>query len=216
MLYGGLTLLNFMRGLLVGNSARYAGLELLAMLALASCLLVANTRMTRTTVVVMLGGLWIVALGHVALGLDEFARFHTRAGGVYFTSVPGLVAILLFNFALRGNTTRERWVPMLALLPLITHQFLSFTRGYWLGLMVGFAWSVAVYGARGVGARERWVRAGRLLAGLVLASVAGRCVPVGRLSHPRHGRRSVAPPLHVHGHAVQQRDRIQHVPAPRV
>jgi hypothetical protein len=172
LLYSGLTLVNFVRGLVAGNPPRYAGLELLAVFVLASCLLVANLTVRRTQVISMLVVLWLVGLGHMALGLDFFAHAHTRTGGIYFTAVSGLIAVLLFNFALRGTTRRERWLPMLALLPLIAHQLLSFTRGYWLGLMAGVVWSVAAYGGRGVGAGARWARAGRMLVGLVLVSVA--------------------------------------------
>jgi O-antigen ligase len=174
LLYVGLTTLNFVRGIVIGNSARYAGLELLAMLALASCLLVANVRVGRAQAITMIVGLWLIGLGHTALGLNYFAHSHVRTGGVYFTSVPGLVAVLLFNFALRAATARERGLLMLALLPLIAHQFLSFTRGLWLGLIVGVVWSVVSYGGRGTGARARWARAGRLLVGLALVTaVAG-------------------------------------------
>jgi hypothetical protein len=176
LLYTGLTTLNFLRGLAVGNSARYAGLELLAALALASCLLFANLRMDRPRTIAILVSLWCIGLGHVALGLEVFARIHTRTGGVYFTAVPGLIAILLFNFALRGTTLRQRWLPILAMLPLITHQLLSFTRGYWLGLMAGVAWSAAVYVGRGAGTRGRLAQASRLVGGLALTAVAAGAI----------------------------------------
>jgi O-antigen ligase len=171
VLYVALTLLSFARGVLAGNSARFAGLELLAVLALASSLLVGNARMGRAQVTAVLAGLWLVGLGQAALGLNFFAHELTRTGGVYFTAVPGLVVVLIFNYALRGVTWRQRWLPMLVLLPLLAHQFLSFTRGYWLGIIAGVAWSVAVYGGRGAGARERWARAGRMLGGLALTLV---------------------------------------------
>lgn len=170
VLYTGLTTLNFLRGLMIGNSLRYASLELFVGLALASCLLVANFRVDRSRVVTMLAGLWIIGLAHVVLGLYVFFLIHARTGGIYFTAVPGLVAVLLFNFALRGTSPRARWLPMLAMLPLITHQLLSFTRGYWLGLMAGVVWSVAVFGGWGAGSGQRWMRIARLLGGLVLIS----------------------------------------------
>lgn len=171
VLYAGLTVLNFGRGLLAGNSARYAGLELLAGLALASSLLVGNLRLRRSQVLATLVALWVIGLGHAALGFQYFAHFRTRTGGVRFTAVPGLVAILLFNYALFGKNRRTRWLPILAMLPLLMHQLLTFTRGYWLGLIAAFLWSVVVYGGRGVGAGARWARAGRVSAGLVLVLV---------------------------------------------
>jgi O-antigen ligase len=168
LLYGAATAVSLLRGLLAGNSLRFAGLELLAVLALLSSLLVANLQMERARVMAILAVLWTAALGHAAVGIQFFAEARTRTGGIYFTAVSGLIAVLLFNFALRGATPRQRWLPMLALLPLVAHQFLSFTRGYWLGLIAGVAWSVATYAGRGPGARQRWARAGRLLAGFAL------------------------------------------------
>jgi O-antigen ligase len=134
--YLGLSFLNFLRGLAVGNSTRYAGLEILAALALGSCLLVANLRFDRV-------------------------RLATMA------------AVLLFNIALRARRSRTRWALMLALLPLLTHQFLSFTRGYWLGLIGSALFSIAVHGGRGPGSRGRWLLSVRLLAGLAGLVVAG-------------------------------------------
>lgn len=164
--YLGLSLFNFLRGLAVGNSLRYAGLEILAALALGSCLLFANLRLDRGRLTTMAAALWVVALGHCALGLYIFSKIHVRTGSIYFTAVPGIVAALLFNFALRARASRTRWMLMLALLPLLTHQFLSFTRGYWLGLIGSTLFSIAVYGGRGAGSRERWLQSARLLAGL--------------------------------------------------
>ena len=62
---------------------------------------------------------------------------------------------------------------MLALLPLLTHQFLSFTRGYWLGLIGSALFSIAVHGGRGPGSRGRWLLSVRLLAGLAGLVVVG-------------------------------------------
>lgn len=173
VLYLGLSLINFARGMIVGNSPRYGGLEILSVLALASGLLVGNGRFDRRRIAALMAGLWVISLVHCGLGFYAFATLHVRTASIYFTPVPGVVAIVLFNFALRAPRGRDRWLIMAGILPLVAHQLLSFTRGYWLAMMCSVPFSIAVYGGRGAGMGARWRRAGRLLAGFVLVLALG-------------------------------------------
>ncbi|MEO5988426.1 MAG: O-antigen ligase family protein [Candidatus Eisenbacteria bacterium] len=175
LLYTGLTFINFMRGILVDNSLRYAGLELLAGLALVSAVLVANRsrpQHLRLSVV----WLWITALGHCALGFYIFSILHVRTGSIYFTPVPGVIAALMLSFALRASRPRVAAMWVLAMTPLIAHQFLSFTRGYWLAFLASSLFSAVVFlwNREGRGARLRRVGFLFLLvtSGVVVAATA--------------------------------------------
>lgn len=158
LLYFGLTVVNFFRGLLIGNNPQYAGLELIAMLALFSSLLIGSRRLNRSELIVAMFWLWITALAHCALGFYIFGIIHVRTGSIYFTPVPGVVAMMLFNFALRDPHPARRWMWLLAMGPLLAHQFLSFTRGYWLGILGATAVSLLLYGGWGTGWGPRWKR----------------------------------------------------------
>jgi O-antigen ligase len=169
-LYLGLIGVNFIRGVLVGNSLRYAGLELLSGLGLACAFLVANRRPRRDDLREILLWLGVLGLGHLALGIWKFTLFGVRTGQLSFTPVPGLLAILFFNLALR-HRGRAGLLWILAMTPMVVHQFLSFTRGYWLALAVAFAFSCVVHGGRSTGWRERWGRVA-----MVCAFAIGACV----------------------------------------
>ena len=172
--YLGLTLLNFLRGMVVGNSLRYAGLELIAALAMGCTFLVGNLPMTPTAIFTALAGLILMALGNSALGFHEFSVAHQRVGSVYFTAVPGIVALVLFNFALHEKRARRSAIWILFMAPLLVHQFLSFTRGFWLGLSGGFLYSIVAFGGFGAGSAARWRRVvtrGGILFGLVSIGV---------------------------------------------
>src|SRR5262249_45521528 len=104
-----------------------------------------------------------------------FALLHVRTGRLSFTPVPGLLALLFFNRALRAENRRAQVGWALAVLPLLMHQFLSFTRGYWLALLVCFPYSVFTYTGRGKGVSRRWRNAAAvmlLVAGLAVAGAA--------------------------------------------
>lgn len=159
LLYCGLTFINFVRGLAIGNSVRYAGLEILACLALLSCLLMASRRMTAREQRVLMLWMWAMAFAHFALGAYIFSIIHTRTIGVYFAPVPGVVAMMLFNFALRAETRTKMMLWLLAMAPCLAQQFLSFTRGFWMALIGGVLFSLVVYVGKSEGAGNRWKRA---------------------------------------------------------
>jgi len=170
LLFFGLTLVNYIRGLMIGNSARYAGLELIGILAIVSCLLVSNRRLSEGQIRAAIVWLWMMGFGHFVLGAYVYSVIHARTIGVYFEPVPGVVSMILFNFALREPKRSRVLLWLLAMTPLLAHQFLSFTRGFWFAIVAGVVFSVAIYVGRGVGVRARARRATLALA--VLAGVA--------------------------------------------
>jgi O-antigen ligase len=173
--YLALTLFNFVRGVAAGNSLRYAGLELLAALALGSTILVAN-QFKQRDLKLALGWLWVTALGHSALGFYIYSILKVRTGSIYFTPIPGVVAVVMFNFALRARSTKSAALWVLAFLPLLLHQFLSFTRGYWLSIMVSMIFSIVVHAWRRPDWGVRLRRAGFLLSTLVGLGLLGAMV----------------------------------------
>jgi O-antigen ligase len=154
-----LTLVNFARGIAVGNSAKYAGLELLACLALTSGLLVASRRLSERELWVAMIVMWAMSVGHFALGAYVFSIIHMRTIGVYFSPVPGVVAMMMFNFALREPRRSRMLLWLVAMGPLLAQQFLSFTRGFWIALMAGVLFSLITYVGRRDGAMLRARRA---------------------------------------------------------
>jgi len=153
-----LTCLNFVHGMVVGNSPRFGGLELLAALSLGSAFLIARRDFDESFVRTVLIWLWVVCLVHMFLGLYAYAVLRARTGSIYFGCVPGVVFAFMLNFVLRARSPKWFWLGLVALLPMLLHQFLSFTRGYWLAAMAAAAFSIVVYAGRGKGTGERWRR----------------------------------------------------------
>lgn len=158
LLYLALTFVNVGRGLLAGNSMRFGGLELLAALGLGSSFLLAATRLSREQVRLGVIGLVLLSVAHLVWGLSVYEEAGKRVGSLSFTPVPGVVAMIIFNLGLRARTRTHRLLAALVLAPLVVHQFISFTRGYWLSTAVGFAFSLWIFAGRGHGSAERWKR----------------------------------------------------------
>jgi O-antigen ligase len=176
LLWFALTSINFVRGLAIGNSPRYAGLELMACLALVSALLVANRRLSERELKFAMLWMWLMSLGHFALGAYIFTIIHMRAAGVYFAPVPGVVAMMVFNYALRDPKRSGMFRWMLAMTPLLAQQFLSFTRGFWFAIIGGVAFSLVVYVGRSAGAGLRARRA--MIALAMLGGCVAACIVV--------------------------------------
>ncbi len=179
ILFTVLTVLNFVRGILMDNSRRFAGLELLAGLALASAFLVAN-RARPGHLRLSAVWLWITSLGHCALGFYIYSILHVRTGSIYFTPVPGVVAALMLSFALRSRDMKTATGWVVGMTPLLAHQFLSFTRGYWLAFLVSSLFTAVVFlwgrehraaRLRRVGLLFLMVTVGSVLAATILALV---------------------------------------------
>jgi O-antigen ligase len=162
-------------GLLRGNSPRNIGLELGAALwpALGIGILQLFDRRS-----LRYAGLGLVAIGliHTVFGLTMLQVYHRRLGGIYFTTVTGLVAVGLWTVALLAPTRRIRLLSLVAMLPLLAHLFFSFTRGYWLGFIAGLV-VATLLAWRSLGRVEPGVRARRLvlipaLLGVFVATLA--------------------------------------------
>ncbi len=174
LVLGASTLLALMRGLAAGQGGRFLGLDLIPMLAMSSALLWGGVRISQPERRLMLGVLILLGLAHVALGLYSYVVIGSRTGGLYFTAIPAVVALLLFNRALRepAAVVRLGWLSLTAIL--LLHQFLSFARGYWLGLLVSLPFSCWLYGRSGEGAGRRWRQVAAstgLLMGLFLLGI---------------------------------------------
>ncbi len=76
--------------------------------------------------------------------------------------------------ALFEPSPRPRFVPTLIFCVLICHQVVTFTRGFWLGLLVSIPLVCILYGRRGQGVRQRWAKVLRMFAliGLIMLPVA--------------------------------------------
>lgn len=184
LLYLGLSSFNFVRGVVTGQSLRYAGLEMLAALALGTSLIVVAIWDFRTRFRYVLGWMWVVCLGHLALGVYWFTIMHVRSGRLSFAPVPGVLAMLTLPMALKARTPRAQIGWSLFLMPLFLHQFLSFTRGYWLGLQVGILFTVVAYCGIGPGSMDRWRRTLTLLGLLLIAGTIGATVTATALRIP--------------------------------
>ncbi len=173
LLWGGISLVNSLRGFLAGYSPRFIGLDILGPLGLVSSVLIANRGLSPGERKGSLLGLWLMGLGHCALGFYFFSVFHTRTGSIYFTPVPGILASFFLAFALRAPTRITTLGWLLAMCPMLLHQFLSFTRGFWLALFGVFVFSIALYGGRLGNARVRWTKGFHVLLALTGLFIAG-------------------------------------------
>lgn len=164
-----LTVANYFRGLVIGNSFKFANLEILAAMAVFSTFMVSSRKLSEAERTEAMIWMWVCSLLHFARGVWVFALLHRRTIGTYFTPVPGLIVMMLFNFALRARTKTRMALLVIAMAPLLTHQFLSYTRGFWLSIIGGIIFSLIVYVGRGEGAVLRARRSGALL--LMLAAI---------------------------------------------
>lgn len=167
-----LSILNAARGFFVGHPPKAILLELMPMLAIGSGFLVASAFDAGRHVRLAIGPLIGIAYGSAALGYHAFSIIRTHMSGVFFQPVPGMVAIMLFNLALRAKSAGRSlgWVALS--LPLFLHQFLSYRRGLWLGTLAGLVVSVLIF-AMGSGSGGRW-RRGALVGGALLGTgIAG-------------------------------------------
>ena len=171
--YAILSIANSARGVLAGYSLRYLGLELIALLALGSALLVANVFDRRRDLRLAVGGLIVVGLAAATRGFYIFATTRTHSKTDYTMAAPGIVGLLLVNLALRsGNVLwAVGWTALS--LPMFLQQFITFGRGLWTGCLAGLAISFVVFAGFGPGSAARWRRAGLVVAMFVGLGLAG-------------------------------------------
>lgn len=172
LVYLGLSLVNTVRGFMYGYGYKDILFEIYPVLALSTSLLVANLLEPKRDLGVITWMLAATAYASSALGFQIFAIIRTHTGGIYFHPLPGIVAILFFNFALRSDYLPKALGWILLSLPLLLHQFLSFRRGLWVGLMAGLLTSIWIF-VRGPRPGDRWKRIGVLLGSVVITGVVG-------------------------------------------
>jgi O-antigen ligase len=168
--YGALSTVNAARGILTGASPRYVGLEYIAVLQLGTALLVANAFRPERDLRVVVPGLIAVAFGPTVRGL-VVASTQIHAQATYVLAVPGIVAVLLFNLALRCRTLIRALGLIVLSIPLFLSQLVTFGRGLWTGCLAAILLSILVFSGAGRGASSRWIRSGLVV--LVLIGLIG-------------------------------------------
>lgn len=157
----GICALGIVVGLLHGNHPRDLGIELAAALWPALGLGMVQVYGRKNAVYAGLG-LVLIGLIHTGFGLTMLQIYHQRLGGVYFTAVTGIVAVGLWTAALLAPTRKIRVACLIAMVPMLAHLLFSFTRGYWLGWIVGIIVATAL-AWRNLGRFEPAARSRRLL-----------------------------------------------------
>jgi len=134
-----------LHGLAKGNAVRFASLEVFPLFALTFSLAAGGLRLRTGDLRLARWTLAVVGVASASIGFYVFATTGARTQGLPFSPVPGLVALVLLALMLFDPAPRPR--PGMALLfcLLILHQILTFTRGFWLGLLVGVPFTCAVY-----------------------------------------------------------------------
>ena len=152
----GWTALSAARGVLAGNPLRNLGLELAALSMLSFAWLAGGLRLSVADLRPARVVLVLVGLCHVGLGVWSYAINHIRAGGLWFTPLPGILAVLSLTSALHAQSRRAQWGWTALLGLFLLHQTISFSRGYWLGLLVALPWTTSAFAGRGSGSSSRW------------------------------------------------------------
>jgi O-antigen ligase len=136
-------LLGAVHGVINQNSMRFLLLEVLAagwpLLSFAVLQAFGSNKLRFVLV-----GLVLIGLIHSFYGLSALQIFGQRIGGVYFTTVPAVVAVFLWVFVLLTERRGLRWAALLAMVPMIVHLFFSFTRGYWLAFIAAMIVATAL------------------------------------------------------------------------
>ncbi len=168
-----------LHGAAAGNSLKFAGVEAFPLAALLFALAVGGLRLGPGHLRITVGVLVAAGLASAGVGFYVLATTGNRVGGMPFTPVPGLVALVLLNLVLRDPAPRPRLLPVLVICVLVMHQVLSFTRGFWLALLAGLPVSLLLYTGRGAGVGRRWVKVAQTvgLASLLLLA-GGLCASV--------------------------------------
>ncbi|HET9325232.1 MAG TPA: O-antigen ligase family protein [Candidatus Eisenbacteria bacterium] len=153
-----LSLANAARGVLMGNHLRNLGLEFVAILGLGTSLIVANAFDAKRDLRFATIALIVIAQVASLWGFHSFAEAQTRTANAYTVALPGIVAMLLVNMALRSKNLATAFLWVLLSVPLFLHQLITFGRGLWTGCFAGLIVTFLVFGGRGLGARARWTR----------------------------------------------------------
>lgn len=162
-----------LHGLAVRNPFRFLSLELFPLFALSFSFVVGGLRLRPGDLRIAEWTLGAVGVAASSIGFYHLATTGTRTQGLPFSPVPGFIALVVLALALFDPEPRPRLAPALLFCLLVFHQIVTFTRGFWLGLLVGVPFTCAIYLFHGPGARRRWPKVLRTLGlvGLVLALV---------------------------------------------
>lgn len=145
-----------LHGLLTHQSVRFIFLELFPIFALLFALVIGGLRLRPADLRLAKWALIVVALASAAIGYQYFATTGMRTQGLPFSPVPGFVAIIVLTLSLFEPSPRVRLVPALVFCVLIGHQVVTFTRGFWLALLVAIPFACVLYARRGEGVGRRW------------------------------------------------------------
>ncbi len=160
-------------GLIRDNSPRFLGIDAFGTFGLLPALLAPLWRARRHAFLHLLAAFTLLSYASALFGLAAFARYHRRIGDAWFGPLPAMGALLLLSVAAHTPDRRLRGAALACVPVLLLHQLLSFTRGYWLGFVIGFLalLTVLVAGSRNR-ARAMFKAVGVTLAMGVLAAGA--------------------------------------------
>lgn len=170
------TAVGTVHGVLAHQSIRFIFLETFPLFALILALTIGGARIHMTGFRIAKWALIGVALASAALGYKYYAVTGMRTQGLPFSPMPGLVAILVLTLMLFEPSPRPRLVPVLIFCALIGHQIITFTRGFWLALMVAIPFALVLYVRWGAGAGLRWKKVLRTLGLIALVAVPAAMV----------------------------------------
>ncbi len=168
------TALAGVRGVLSHHDPRYMLLEMFPLFGLFFSLAVGGVQVSRVDLAVARWAMIAVALVSASIGFKYFATTGMRTQGLPFSPVPGFVAVVVMALALFDRSAKPKLLPVALVCVMLCHQVVTFTRGFWLGLMVAMPFTFLLYARWGEGARARWGKVLRTigLMALVLSPVA--------------------------------------------
>lgn len=151
------------QGVLAHHSIRFIFLEMFPLLALLFALAAGGIRVRGADLRFAGGTILAVGLVSAAIGYLHYAGTGMRTQGLPFSPVPGFVAVVVITRMLFDPSPRPRLLPSLLFCALIGHQILTFTRGFWIALLVAVPFAFALYVRRGAGVGVRWGKVIRTL-----------------------------------------------------
>lgn len=174
------TAMGIVHGLAEHHRISYIFLEVFPLLSLAFVVVLGGMRLRTLDTNIALWGLGLIALASAAAGFHFYGSTGIRTGGMAFSPVPGLVALVFLGVTLFDPTPRPRLLPVLVFCALVGHQVVTFTRGFWLGLLAGVPLICALYVRRGAGARQRLRKVGATLGLALLLLMMGLALAATR------------------------------------
>jgi hypothetical protein len=160
-------------GLAARNTFRFLCLEVFPLASLGFALVIGGLRLRPADLRVAAWTLAAVGVASAAAGYFFYGTTGIHTGGMAFSPIPGYVALVVLSLMLHDPAPRPRFVPVLVFCVLLGHQVVTFTRGFWFGLLVGIPLICVLYARRGAGARQRWSKVASTFGASVLVLVLG-------------------------------------------